>query len=375
MKLMHISDLHLGKRLHERSLLEDQRFILAALLDMARAERPDGVLLAGDIYDKATPSAEAVELFDAFLVELASLASPVFIISGNHDSPERIAFGGRLMDARGVFVAPVYAGAVKPVTLSDEHGPVNIWLLPFVKPAHVRRLFPAADIQSYTDALRIAVAAMAVDTRSRNVLITHQFVTGAATCESEEHTVGGTDNVDGTVFQDFDYVALGHLHGAQSVIRPTLRYCGSPLKYSFSEATHEKSVTLVTLGAKGTVDVRSLPLRPLRDLRKLRGSYLELTDRSFYQGTNREDYLQITLTDEEDVPEAMARLRAIYPNLLRLDYDNCRTRSAGIVEGEAVPEKSPLELFDDLYRRMNGRDMSEEQRQLVLSLLDGEVDP
>jgi len=374
MKLMHFSDLHLGKRLHERSLLEDQRFILAALLDIARAERPDGVLVAGDIYDKAVPPAEAVELFDDFLVELASLVPHVFIISGNHDSAERIAFGGRLMDARGVHVAPVYAGAVEPVTLTDEHGPVNIWLLPFVKPAHVRRFFPEADIQSYTDALHSAVAAMPVKGSLRNVLVTHQFVTGASTCESEEHTVGGTDNVDGSVFDAFDYVALGHLHGTQSVGRSTLRYSGSPLKYSFSEADHEKSVTLVTLEAKGTVDIRTLPLRPLRDLRKLRGSYMELTARSFYENKNREDYLQITLTDEEDVPEAMARLRAIYPNLLRLDYDNCRTRSAGFVEGDAIPEKSPLDLFDDLYRRMNGRDMSEEQRQLVLSLLDGEVD-
>lgn len=375
MKLLHISDLHLGKRLHDRSLLEDQRHILHEILALAEAEQPDGVLIAGDVYDKAVPSAEAVELFDDFLVRLSERTAHIFLISGNHDSPERIAFGGRLMDAKGVHVSPVYAGAVEPVTLTDEFGPVDIWLLPFVKPVHVRRFFPEAEITNYTEALAAAIGQMPVDTGRRNVLVTHQFVTGAATCESEEHTVGGTDNVDAAVFAPFDYVALGHLHGAQSISRPGIRYCGSPLKYSFSESHHEKSVTMVTLSADGLDEIRTLPLTPLRDMRQIRGSYLELTERSFYEGTAREDYLQVILTDEEDVPEAIARLRAIYPNILRLDYDNCRTRSAGEFTGEAIPEKSPLELFDELYQRMNGREMSERQRQLVLSLLEEEVEP
>jgi len=375
MKFLHISDLHLGKRLHDRSLLEDQRHILDQILALAEAEKPDGVLIAGDVYDKAVPSAEAVELFDDFLVRLAELVPHVFLISGNHDSPERIAFGGRLMDAKGVHVSPVFAGVVEPVTLTDEHGPVDVWLLPFVKPVHVRRFFPEAEITNYTEALAAAIGQMPVDTGRRNVLVTHQFVTGAATCDSEEHTVGGTDNVDAAVFAPFDYVALGHLHGAQSVSRPGIRYCGSPLKYSFSEARHEKSVTMVTLSADGLDEIRTLPLTPLRDMRQIRGSYMELTARSFYEGTAREDYLQVVLTDEEDVPEAIARLRAIYPNILRLDYDNCRTRSAGEFTGEAIPEKSPLALFDELYQRMNGREMSERQRQLVLSLLEEEVEP
>ena len=375
MKFLHISDLHLGKRLHDRSLLEDQRHILHEILTIAAQELPHGVLIAGDVYDKAVPSAEAVELFDDFLVRLAELVPHVFLISGNHDSPERIAFGGRLMDAKGVHVSPVFAGAVESVTLTDEFGPVDVWLLPFVKPVHVRRHFPEAEITGYTDALAAVIGQMPLDKHRRNVLVTHQFVTGAATCDSEEHTVGGTDNVDAAVFASFDYVALGHLHGAQSVSRPGIRYCGSPLKYSFSEARHEKSVTVVTLHADGLDEIHTLPLTPLRDMRQIRGSYMELTDRSFYEGTAREDYLQVVLTDEEDVPEAIARLRAIYPNILRLDYDNCRTRSAGEFTGEAIPEKSPLELFDELYQRMNGREMSERQRQLVLSLLEEEVEP
>ena len=373
MKLMHLSDLHLGKRLHERSLLEDQRHMLQTLLAMAETEHPDAVIIAGDVYDKAVPSAEAVELFDDFLVGLAERVNHIFLISGNHDSPERIAFGGRLMDRRGVHVSPVYAGAVVPVTLQDEHGSVDFWLLPFVKPAHVRRYFPDAAIESYTDAIATAIGQMAVDPKRRNVLVTHQFVTGATTSESEEHTVGGTDNVDASVFDGFDYVALGHLHKAQSISRSGIRYCGTPLKYSFAEAAHEKTVTFVTLTGEGLGDIRTEPIIPLRDMRRIRGSYMELTARSFYEGTNREDYLQITLTDEEDVPEAIARLRAIYPNILLLSYDNCRTRAAGETIGDAVPEKSPLELFGELYLRTNGREMSEEQRQLLLTLLDEEV--
>ena len=372
MKLIHISDLHLGKRVNEFSMLEDQQHILIEILQIIDRERPDGVLIAGDVYDKSVPSAEAVALLDDFLVRLARRKLPVFLISGNHDSPERIAFGGRLMEASGVYLAPVYDGKVQPITLTDGHGPVNFYLLPFVKPAHVRRCFPEQEITTYTEALAVAIESMGVDQTQRNVLVTHQFVTGAARCESEEISVGGADNVDVSVFAPFDYVALGHLHGPQQVERETVRYCGTPLKYSFSEVSHQKSVTVVELGAKGAVTVNTVPLIPKRDLAELRGTYEELTFRGFYEGTSyREDYVRIILTDEEDIPDAVNKLRTIYPNLMKLDYDNKRTRAGVRLDGaEDVRRKDPLELLEEFYEKQNGQPMGEEQRTFARTLME-----
>lgn len=372
MKFLHLADLHLGKRVNGFSMLEDQAHILRQILAILDDEQPDGVLIAGDVYDKSVPSVEAVELLDGFLTELRARGVPVLLISGNHDSPERLAFGGRVMDSCGIHISPVYDGALAPVTLQDAFGPVHVWLLPFVKPAHVRRWFPDADIESYTDAMAEAVAHMDIDTAARNVLVTHQFVTGGTRSGSEELSVGGTDNVDSGVFAPFDYVALGHLHGAQHIGRETIRYAGSPLKYSFSEARQHKSVTVVTLGEKGDVQVRTVALTPLRELREIRGSYDELTARSFYEHTTyRSDYLHLILTDEQDVFDAMSRLRTIYPYLMTLDYDNARTRAAG---GMSVPagmeRRTPLELFEALYQRQNHRPMSEVQRAYIVQLME-----
>lgn len=372
MKFLHLADLHLGKRVNGFSMLEDQAHILRQILAILDDERPDGVLIAGDVYDKSVPSVEAVELLDGFLTELRTRGVPVLLISGNHDSPERLAFGGRVMDSCGIHISPVYDGALAPVTLHDEFGPVHVWLLPFVKPAHVRRWFPDADIESYTDAMAEAVAHMDIDTAARNVLVTHQFVTGGTRSGSEELSVGGTDNVDSGVFAPFDYVALGHLHGAQHIGRETIRYAGSPLKYSFSEARQHKSVTVVTLGEKGDVQVRTVALTPLRELREIRGSYDELTARSFYEHTTyRSDYLHLILTDEQDVFNAMSRLRTIYPYLMTLDYDNARTRAAGGMSAPAETERrTPLELFEALYQRQNHRPMSEVQRAYIAQLME-----
>lgn len=372
MKFLHLADLHLGKRVNGFSMLEDQAHILRQILAILDNEQPDGVLIAGDVYDKSVPSVEAVELLDGFLTELRARGVPVLLISGNHDSPERLAFGGRVMDSCGIHISPVYDGALAPVTLHDEFGPVHVWLLPFVKPAHVRRWFPDADIESYTDAVAEAVAHMDIDTAARNVLVTHQFVTGGTRSGSEELSVGGTDNVDSGVFAPFDYVALGHLHGAQHIGRETIRYTGSPLKYSFSEARQHKSVTVVTLGEKGDVQVRTVALTPLRELREIRGSYDELTARSFYEHTTyRSDYLHLILTDEQDVFDAMSRLRTIYPYLMTLDYDNARTRAAGGMSAPAETERrTPLELFEALYQRQNHQPMSEVQREYIAQLME-----
>ncbi len=372
MKFLHLADLHLGKRVNGFSMLEDQAHILRQILAILDDEQPDGVLIAGDVYDKSVPSVEAVGLLDGFLTELRARGVPVLLISGNHDSPERLAFGGRVMDSCGIHISPVYDGALAPVTLQDAFGPVHVWLLPFVKPAHVRRWFSDADIESYTDAMAEAVAHMDIDTAARNVLVTHQFVTGGTRSGSEELSVGGTDNVDSGVFAPFDYVALGHLHGAQHIGRETIRYAGSPLKYSFSEARQHKSVTVVTLGEKGDVQVRTVALTPLRELREIRGSYDELTARSFYEHTTyRSDYLHLILTDEQDVFDAMSRLRTIYPYLMTLDYDNARTRAAGGMSVPAETERrTPPELFEALYQRQNHQPMSEVQREYIAQLME-----
>ena len=371
MKLIHLSDLHIGKRVNEVSMIEEQAYILNQILEAIDAERPGAVLISGDVYDKSVPSAEAVTLFDDFLCRLADRKQQVFIISGNHDSAERLAFGGRLMEDRGIHLSPVYNGSISPITLTDEYGDIHFWLLPFLKSAHVKRFYPEASIESYTDACRVAVEKMGIDAAQRNVILVHQFVTGSATCDSEEISVGGTDNVDAAVFAGFDYVALGHIHGPQNIGSEKIRYCGTPLKYSFSESTHKKSITVVELGEKGSFELRTIPLTPLHDMRQIRGSYEEVTAKSFWENTAVEDYLHITLTDEEDVPEAMARLRVIYPNLMKLSYDNARTRSNAVIDGAVdVQKKSPLQLFGELYEQQNNQPMSQIQHDFMRELME-----
>lgn len=370
MKLMHLSDLHIGKRVNEFSMIEDQKYILEQIISILDKECVDGVILAGDIYDKPIPSVEAVQVLDKFLTSLADRKIPVFVISGNHDSVERVSFGAQLMENRGVYIAGIYDGNTDKVSLWDEYGEVCIYLLPFLKPASVRHVFPDREIGSYQNAVKMAVDAIALQPEVRNILIAHQFVTGAVRCESEEILVGGLDQVDVSVFDEFDYVALGHLHSPQKVGRETVRYCGTPLKYSFSETEQQKSVTIVELKEKGNTKIRCIPLKPLRDMREIRGTYLEVTKKSAYEGTNREDYIQITLTDEEDIPDGMQKLRIIYPNLMRLEYDNQRTRENRLVEGTgAVEEKSELELFGDFFEIQNNQPMSERQQSFVKSLI------
>ena len=371
MKLIHLSDLHLGKRLNEFSLGEDQEYILNQILEIAEAEQPDAVVIAGDVYDKAIPSVEAVSLFDEFLVRLAGLHIHIFVISGNHDSPERIAFGSRLLEETGIHLSPVYGGSVESVTLEDAFGPVDFYLLPFVKPIHVRRFFPEDPTDTYTQALSTAVGHMNLDEHRRNVLVTHQFVTGASRSDSEEISVGGADNVDSAVFDAFDYVALGHIHSPQHCGSEKIRYCGTPLKYSFSEAKDTKSVTVAELKEKGNLVIRTVPLKPLRELVELRGTFEELTDRHFYENTTwTRDYVRLTLTDEEDIPDAVGKLRLIYRNLMKLDYDNARTRSnAEITGAQAQDTRSPLELFASFYELQNNRPMTAEQLVFLEELI------
>jgi len=364
MKFLHLSDLHLGKRVNEFPMLEDQKYILTEIVRLAAEERPDAVLIAGDVYDRSVPGVEAVQLLDQFLVQLSGLGIAVFMIAGNHDSVERVAFASALLAKSNVHISQVYAGELTPITRHDAHGPIHIWLLPYLKPATVRPHFEGHEIASYSDALSAALGTADLDTSARNILIAHQFVTGALTSESEELYVGGSENVDASLFAAFDYVALGHIHRPQSIERKTLRYSGTPLKYSFSEVNHKKTIAVIDMSSKGDVAITERPLTPLHDMRELRGTYAELTSRQNYINTNTDDYIHVTLTDEEDEPNAMMKLRSIYPNLMRLDYDNKRTRSSTFVDrAVGLDKKKPMEFFGELYAAQNGQPMSEQQAE------------
>lgn len=372
MKFMHLADLHLGKRYNELSLIDDQRYILDKILEIAAAEKCDALLIAGDIYDKTMPSAEAVELLDKFLNGLARLKIQTFMVSGNHDSPERVAFGESFMGRGGVHVSPVYDGSLKRVTLTDGYGEVNVYLLPFIKPATVRRFFDGKVIDSYTAAVSAALGAVETDKSARNVLVAHQFVTGSKSSGSEEFTVGDIGNVDAGVFDGFDYVALGHVHGAQNVAGERVRYSGTPLKYSLSEAKSQKTATVVELKEKGSLTVSEIPLTPMRELVEIRGRYEELTRRSYYENTTlQSDLVHVVLTDEEEVPDALGKLRIIYPFVMSLRYDNSRTQAqAQLQPGDSVPSRTPFELFSALYKAQNNADMSAEQSEFARALIE-----
>lgn len=371
MKFLHISDLHLGKRVYEFSMIEEQRDILEKIVNIAETQKADAVLIAGDVYDRQIPSAEAVELLDWFLTELAERQLMVFLISGNHDSAERISFGAKLMEGKGVYISPVFSGEVSPVILQDDKGEIAVYLLPFLKPAHVRQFYPEQEITSYDDALRIVLENLETDESRRNILVAHQFVTGAEQGGSEEISVGGVDNVSAEYFKIFDYTALGHIHKPQNAGGENIRYCGTPLKYSFSEASQEKSVTVVDMPQKGEIHICTVPLVPKRDLREIKGTYMELTDRENYKDEDTEDYLHVTLTDEEEIPEAIRRLRTIYPRIMKLDYDNTRTRTFNLIPGaEKEEEKTPFELFEELYRLQNNQDFCEEQKEYLKALTE-----
>ncbi len=367
MKLMHLSDLHLGKHVNGFSLLPDQKYILEQIIDIAKNEKIAVIMIAGDIYDKAVPVVEAVNLLDDFLYRLSELKIKVFIINGNHDNAERISFGGRLMRGSEVYFAPAYNGEVGSIAVSEA----VIYMLPFIRPSDVRSAYPDEIIKSFNDAVRVALSKCKLDNEKINILITHQFITGGVSCDSEELSVGGTDNVDAKNFDGFDYVALGHLHGPQYIGRESCRYSGSPLKYSFSEATHKKSVVVLEINPDD-IDIKTIPLSPLRDMREITGTYMELTSRAYYEKIKTDDYLRITLTDEEDILDGMAKLRVIYPYLMKLDYNNKRTRSSFEIDNTSISEsKGPVELFAELYEKQNNAPMSEQQREYLERLVMG----
>ena len=362
MKFIHLSDLHIGKKVNEFSMLEDQKYIFEKIISIIEQQKIDGVFIAGDVYDKSIPSREAVQVFDDFLTKIVSKNIPVFVISGNHDAAERIAFGAELMKQSKVYFSPVFDGNVSEIILKDEYGEIAIYLLPFIKPATVRPYYSDVEINSYNDAVKTVIEHININKNRRNILIAHQFVTGAEKSNSEDISVGGIDNVDADVFDNFDYVALGHIHKPQYVGRETIRYCGTPLKYSFSEVNHKKSVSIVTLKQKGNISIEKIDLIPQKDMCEIKGYYQEITALCYYKNMNTQNYMHIILKDEQDIVDAIAKLRSIYPNIMRLDYDNKRTQNNQNIDiTENIEYKTPLQLLQQFYEIQNNCAMTEEQ--------------
>lgn len=372
MKIIHLADLHIGKRVNEFSMIDDQKYILNQILEIIDKEKPDAVIIAGDVYDKQVPSIEAVELLDSFISDISKRKTTTFIISGNHDSAERLAFGSSLMAMGKIYISPVYNGKISKYTLKNDFGSANFYLLPFVKPNHVKRFFPDEKIESYTDAIKVVVDNLKLDTSEINILIAHQFVTGASRTESEEISVGGLDNVDASVFEDFDYVALGHIHRPQKIGTERIRYCGTPLKYSFSEVNDAKSVSIIEINSKEDFNLRTIPLIPKRDMRKIRGTYEELTTKNSYENTNTDDYIHVTLTDEFNVADAIQKLRVIYKNIMKLEYDNMRTRESRKInlDDMVIENKNPLEIFSEFYKLQNNKEMNDEQKEIIKKIME-----
>ena len=362
MKFVHTADLHLGKTLNDVSFLEDQVYALAQISAIAREEKADAVLIAGDVYQKASPPSEAMAVFDRFITELAENGIRVFLISGNHDSSQRISYFSALIRESGVHVSERFEGALQQFVVKDAYGEVVVHLLPFLKPSQVRRWLPGEKITTYQDAVEAVLRSSPIDEKKRNVLLCHQFITGSETSDSEEKAVGGLDNIDASVFQAFDYVALGHIHKPQRMTRDTLRYAGSPLKYSFSEANHRKSVTVVSLYEKGDISVKTVPLTPLHDLRLVDGFLADLMRMPY-----SEDYVWITVRDELVPPDARLSLSTVFPNLMKFTVSNSRTKvDIDVLAKDSMENKSVAELFSDFYRLQNNDQLPSEAHMKVL---------
>lgn len=381
MKFFHLSDLHIGKQLHRYNLKEDQQVILKEVITYAKELRPDAIVIAGDIYDKSVPSAEAVNVFDEFLTDLLEITPeiPILIISGNHDSPDRLKYASEILKRHHIYLAGNVPERpeehIEKVTLHDAYGEVDFYLLPFMKPAYVKNIFVDGTPETYSDAVKESIKREKIDYKDkRNVLVSHQFYVGEKaespeTCDSEVFSVGGIDNVDIGSVKEFDYVALGHLHGAQCIGKPEIRYCGTLLKYSVSESTQNKSLTVVTLKAKGEKpEIENYPLHPLRDVRKKKGTLDEIIKEA--QETEKDDYISITLTDEIDPYKPKEQLERIFSHILEIRVDNQRTRTKLKEMDEELVMKDPFTSFAEFYKEMQGREMNGEEETIMKEIFD-----
>jgi len=377
MKFLHLSDLHIGKVVNRYPMLAEQRHVFEQVIGYVKTEKPAAVVIAGDVYDRAIPGVEAVRLFDDFLTDLAKEDVTVMIVSGNHDSPERMDYASRLLSDRKLFLCGSFDGRLGKLVMADEYGDVNFWLLPFVKPLSVRGFFGGNNIETYDAAIAAILETADIDYESRNVLVSHQYYTRAGVVplrsESELNPVGGLDAIDSGLIERFDYAALGHLHGAQSVGVARVRYAGSPIKYSFSEWRQEKSASLVTLGEKGSLDLVALPLAPIHDMREIKGEIDRLMSDEVSSLADKEDYLRVILTDEEEIIDPMGKLRSVYPNIMSLDFDNSRKSidlGAIATDADKTEKLSPYDLFGEFFLNTQGSTMSAEQAEIVLELLE-----
>ena len=374
MKFLHLSDLHIGKRIHGYSMLEDQRWILQQILEIVETYQPDGILIAGDIYDKNVPIESGVTLFNQFLNSLHEMKKQVFFISGNHDSAQRIQFGDQIFAEQNIHVAGTFEGEIRKIKTEDKYGEIFIYLIPFLKPSMVKAWY--GEVKTHQEAVEKALKSVKFEEGKRNILVAHQFVTkgnwSPQICDSEQLSIGGLDRVDVSVFEKFDYAALGHLHGPQKVGRETIRYSGSPLKYSFSESRQKKSAVFFEIKEKGEIEIELIPLIPKRDLRVLKGPLNEILNPDHYKKGNQEDYVRVILTDERELYAPLDEIRKIYPNILRLEFDNTRTKNDMEIENlEEIEKKDAFTLFSEFFERQNERAMDEEQRKWVRAILEG----
>jgi len=370
MKIMHLGDLHIGKSLGDFDLYEDQKYILEQILNLIKEKSVDVLLIAGDVYDKAIPGEKSVQLLDYFLKRLVETGIKTYMISGNHDSDERLNFGSSLFESNNIYINSKFNGILKKYSLYDEFGELNIYLLPFVKASQVQHFFPEEKIDSYDMAVRTIIKHSDFDACKRNILVAHQFVAGkddpeiAGSEGLSVHNVGMVEKIGYGSLEEFDYVALGHIHSPQSVGLKHIRYSGSPLKYSLSEVNNNKSVPIITFKDKGEVLVEFAPLIPMRDIRHLRGNIKNLLDKKNISMEN--DFIYATLTNEDIVNDAMGIFREYYPNTVKIDYDNSHTKEIENVDITRITQNKTFdELIRDFYMQMYSCDMGEEELEIM----------
>ena len=370
MKLMHLSDLHLGKLVLEQSMIDDQKYILNQIIDIVKKEKVDIVLIAGDVYDKSIPTIEAVNLFSNFLTKLYKLKVLVFVISGNHDSKDRLSFGNELFVDNGIYIEGIFNGNLRCETINDKYGKLNIYMLPFIKPVEIKRFYPDEIIDTYEDAIKCILKHSSINKSERNIVMVHQFVTSLGEdvirSDSESISLGGIDNIDVTLFKDFDYVAMGHIHGPQKVGRETARYSGSPLKYSFSEVNQKKSVCIIEFNSKEDINISKIPLIPIKDMRVIKGPFDKLISKEIVNLENKNDYLDVILTDDDYIINAIGKLRKFYPNILKLEYEN-KISSNEVLDNIDIDKSnmSPIDLFSEFYKMQNGIELSVKKKKII----------
>lgn len=377
MKILHLADLHFGKILQEQSLIEDQEYILKEIINIIKEKEIKALLISGDIYDRSVPPTEAVNLLDNFLkILIKDLKIKVFIISGNHDSKDRLGFGNKIFEDEGLYIESRYTGILKKVKLEDKYGPLNIYMLPFIKPVEVKKFFEEDLENNYDLAINKIIEKEEINENERNIIMVHQFVTAGNVkperTESEVLSLGGIENVDVSNFNKFDYVAIGHVHRPQKIGRDTARYAGTILKYSFSEINHNKSIPIINIKEKSNITINLLPLKPLRDMREIKGPIEELIKEENYKESNVEDYIKAIITNEEPVYDAIGKIKKIYPNTLKLEIQNSKTINKNEEQNinlEEIKKKSELELFSDFYKLQNNLELNEEQKEIVKNII------